>query len=139
MSGPHTIRPFRTRDYPAVLRLWRRTVGTSGGDDRATILRLAKKNPGTCLVASADGKLVGTIMGTHDFRRGYIFHLAIDTRFRRRGIASALVRACMTGMRADKVRRVWIFVRRKNRVSWAFWKRAGWRVVDDVSFLSREV
>jgi N-acetylglutamate synthase len=131
------VRPFRPGDYAAASRLWRRTVGVVGGDDRRTITRLLGKNPGTCLVAMEGKRLAGTIMGTHDMRRAYIFHLAVDTDFRRRGIATVLVRACLKGLRKAGVWRVYIFVGKRNRASNTFWKRAGWRTFDDIFIYSR--
>ena len=83
-----SVRPFRPGDLTAARKLWRGTVGISGGDDRRTMQRLFRKNPGTCLVAFVGRKLVGTVMGTHDARRGYIFHLAVDPDYRRRGVAT---------------------------------------------------
>jgi len=135
----YLVRVLKPADIPAARALWKKTVGVSRGDDRRTLLRLLKKNPGTCLVAIVGGKLVGKVMGTQDARRGYIFHLAVDTAHRRRGIASALIRECIKGMRKAGARRIYLFARSGNRASMAFWKRAGWRVVDDVSFLSRGV
>ena len=43
------------------------------------------------LLAEADGRLVGTVLGTHDGRKAWINRLAVSPAFRRRGIARLLV------------------------------------------------
>ena len=63
----------------------------------------------------------------------------MDPGYRRRGIAFALVRACVEAMRKAGVWRVYLFARKTNGVSNAFWKRASWRVADDVHFFSRGI
>ena len=44
------------------------------------------------LVAESEGTLVGTVIATHEGRKGWINRLAVDPGFRRQGIGSRLVR-----------------------------------------------
>jgi ribosomal protein S18 acetylase RimI-like enzyme len=41
--------------------------------------------------AELNGRIVGTVLGTHDGRKGWINRLAVDTEFRRKNIAKKLV------------------------------------------------
>jgi ribosomal protein S18 acetylase RimI-like enzyme len=43
------------------------------------------------LVAESNGKIVGTVLGTHDGRKGWINRQAVDHVFRRKNIAKKLV------------------------------------------------
>ncbi len=43
------------------------------------------------LVAEAEGRIVGTVLGTHDSRKGWVNRLAIDSEFRRKNLATRLI------------------------------------------------
>jgi ribosomal protein S18 acetylase RimI-like enzyme len=88
-----TIRQFRLDDYDRAVALWQQAgLSVRPGDDRASIARLLERNPGLSFVAVAGGDIVGTVLGGFDGRRGYIYHLGVLPRLRRRGIARRLVR-----------------------------------------------
>ena len=81
------IEPFRTEDYDQALALWKRTpgMGLSSVDERKPIEEFLALNPGLSFAAWAGGLLVGTALCGTDGRRGFLYHLAIDTAYRRQG------------------------------------------------------
>ena len=83
-------RVMQIDDYLEAMDLWRRSPGIRlrDADSVDATERYLLRNPGLSFIAAADLRLVGTIMGGHDGRRGYIQHLAVDEPFRNRGIAS---------------------------------------------------
>jgi len=89
-----TIREFRIDDYDAIVTLWIK-AGLSyrprGRDSRRRIESEIIKDTTFFLIAELDGKLVGSILGTHDGRKGWISRLAVDPELRRRNIARRLV------------------------------------------------
>jgi hypothetical protein len=55
--------------------LWKNTPGiglSEKNDSRKAIKIFLEKNPSTCFVAECEGKIIGTIMGGSDGRRGHI-------------------------------------------------------------------
>lgn len=56
------------------------------------LVKFLGKNPGTCLVAEENGRVVGAVMGGYDGRRGLVHHLAVDPEMQRRGIGAALMK-----------------------------------------------
>ena len=88
-----TITEFSMDDYAVVHVLWQRGdlwMRPSDGPE-ATRLKLTR-DPELFLVArSADGRVVGTVMGGWDGRRAYVYHLAVAPERRREGIADALM------------------------------------------------
>lgn len=85
-----------SEDYYAVFALLQATPGIRLGsaDCREAMDRYLQRNPGMSFVARSASRLVGWVMSGHDGRRGYLYHLAVVSDFRGRGIASRLVGAC---------------------------------------------
>ena len=89
------IREYRTEDYESVLALWVRAglpFKPEGRDKRDSIDAQVRLPNMIFLVAESEGTLVGTVIVTHEGRKGWINRLAVDPGFRRRGIGSLLVR-----------------------------------------------
>jgi len=63
-------------DYEKAITLWQKTagLGLSGADSREGIRVFLKRNPGLSFVCVEGERLIGTILGGHDGRRGYIVH-----------------------------------------------------------------
>ena len=67
-------------------------------DSYAGIEKFLKRNPATCFVAEDDSRLIGVILSGHDGRRGYIYHAAVASDYRSRGIGTALVEHVVEAM-----------------------------------------
>jgi ribosomal protein S18 acetylase RimI-like enzyme len=88
------IRDFIMSDYDNVLSLWHEgklPYRQYGRDSRSRIESELERGTTVFLVAEADGRLVGTILGTHDGRKGWLNRLAVDSKSRRQNIARRLV------------------------------------------------
>ena len=92
MRDDATIRPARSDEVEQVLALWREADATpSPTDNREEVLKLLAEPAAVLLVAEAEGRLVGTVIGGWDGWRGNIYRLAVSPTCRRRGLARALV------------------------------------------------
>src|SRR5258705_2576470 len=86
------IRPARSEEVEQVLGLWREAeTAPSVTDNREEVLKLLAEPAAVLLVAEADGRLVGTVIGGWDGWRGNIYRLAVAPRYRRPGPARLLV------------------------------------------------
>jgi ribosomal protein S18 acetylase RimI-like enzyme len=88
------IRKFEPRDYDKIIGLWDRAdlpVRALGRDSYANICRQVTQTNVILLVAEIEGRLIGTVLGTHDSRKGWVNRLAIDTGFRRKNLATRLI------------------------------------------------
>ena len=92
MADAPAIRPARPDQAQQILEVWPKAEATpSPTDTRGEVTKLLGEPAAVLLVAEADGRRVGTVIGGWDGWRGNIYHLAVLPAYRRRGIARALV------------------------------------------------
>lgn len=140
MSTPATkaswvIRPLRADDSEAVRQLWASTEGLGGvgpGDTPESLGRFVERNPGLSLVAVDAGRIVAAVLCGHDGRRGTIYRLAVAPAHRRRGLATALVTRCLSGLRSESVVKCHAFVLTDNDAAGRFWTAIGARARTDL-------
>ena len=131
MTAAIRIRPLHLSDYEAMADLFRICgigLQSRGRDSRAAIARQlrSKRN---CYLGAFDGdRLVGTVLGTHDTRKGWINRLAVHPDYRRRGSASRLVRECERGLRKEGMQMFAAIIEKGNRPSERVFRRLGYRL-----------
>jgi putative acetyltransferase len=135
------LREMTPDDCEAAAAIWRESEGVrlTEVDTPEAIGRYLRRNPGLSLVAERGGRVVGTVLGGHDGRRGYLHHLAVHPSCRRRGIGAALVRECMNRLHAAGILKAHVFVLGTNRDGQDFYSSVGWEVRDDLTLMSRRM
>ncbi|THB73442.1 MAG: GNAT family N-acetyltransferase [Desulfobacteraceae bacterium] len=133
------IRPFQPDDYDRAFTLWQNSdgVGLSSADSRENILAYLLRNKGTSFVAEEEQRIIATILGGHDGRRGYIHHLCVHDGYRRQGLGNMLVTHCLDALKALGIQKCHIFILNDNHTGLAFWKQIGWHHRNDISLVSR--
>ena len=142
MPAPAVIRYRRLRvaDFAEILALWKRTegIGLNASDRREAIGRYLRRNPGLSFVATVRGRVIGTLLCGHDGRRGYLHHLAVARRWRRRGVGRKLVTACLEKLRTEGIPKCNLFLFSSNRTGQTFWQHLGWNIRPDLQLVQRE-
>ena len=131
MAGAVSIRRGRPEDIGQVLELWARAGASPTVTDTPEVLaQLLRSSQSILLLADVDGRLAGTVIGGWDGWRGNIYRLAVVPEYRRRGIASALMREVDAALLAMGARRITALVERDHPWAVGFWnalERAGYR------------
>jgi ribosomal protein S18 acetylase RimI-like enzyme len=81
-------------DYSSAVNLWKTAgpgIHLGDSDEPAELQKKLQRDPDLFLIAEIEGNLVGTIIGGFDGRRGMIYHLAVDSGFRKQGIGLMLM------------------------------------------------
>ena len=122
------VRSFRIEDFDAVIALWQRTegVGLNESDTRRAITAFLRRNPRLSFVAEQGGRIIGAVLCGHDGRSGYLHHLAVSKRHRRRGIGRRLVNACLAKLHKAGIQKCNIFIFANNAAGMKFWAHTGW-------------
>ncbi len=125
-----SIREFKNpQDYSAVVDLWSNAgdgVHIRRSDAPEEMEKKLQRDPDLFLVAEMDGKIVGTVMGGFDGRRGMMYHLAVSQSFRKQGIASQLVDELERRLRLKGCIRYYLLVTRDNDPAIQFYEKRGW-------------
>lgn len=131
------VRTMTIEDYDQVYNLWSKIHGfglRSVDDSREGIERFLRRNPTTSVVAVEDGKIVGSILCGHDGRRGCLYHVCVDEKYRMRGIGKSMVVMAMEALRKEKINKVSLIAFTKNDIGNAFWKEIGWTKREDLNY-----
>ena len=141
MSGMIRTREFSIDDYAAAVELWKRVEGIeiAEGDDRESVVQFLKRNPQLSRVAIDGSKVVGVSICGHDGRRGHIYHLAIDPKYRGLGLGKRLVEECFDRLREVGIQRAIILVADDNSPGREFWLRCGWEELPGAMAMGKDV
>src|SRR5262249_17182707 len=116
-------------DIGEVLELWEQAEATPSVTDTAHDLdRAVAASSAHVLVAEAEGRLVGSIIGTFDGWRGNIYRLAVHPDHRRRAVASALVAEVGKKLNQQGAKRITALVEKDHPGAMSFWEAVGYRV-----------
>ena len=124
-------------DYEGVYALWMTISGfgmRSIDDSKEGVARFLARNPGTSVVASEDGRIVGSILCGHDGRRGCFYHVCVHEDYRMRGIGKAMVVRAMNALKDEGINKVSLIAFTKNDIGNAFWKQIGWTKREDLNY-----
>lgn len=133
---PVHFRELTPADYTAALDLWNRCEGVRANESPEEFARILLRNPGCCSAAEAAGVLVGAVLGCHDGRRGYLYHLGVAAAWRRQGIGQQLVARSLAQIAAAGISRTTLFLVADNDEGEKFWRRLGWRLRTDLKVLA---
>lgn len=128
--------------YKDVLKLWRQCDGIGLDrkvDNKNEAAIYLYRNVGLSFVAMDKRKVIGAVLCGHDGRRGYLYHLAVDGEYRKKGIGNQLVEKVISKLRSIGIRKCHAFVFRDNVKGSKFWKMAGWTQRSDLQVISKDI
>lgn len=131
------LRTMTIDDYEQVYALWKQIHGfgiRSMDDSREGIARFLERNPATSVVAVEDSNIVGAILCGHDGRRGCMYHVCVDAKYRMRGIGKSMVVFAMEALIKEKINKVSLIAFTKNDIGNAFWNEIGWTKRFDLNY-----
>lgn len=129
-------------DYEKVYELWTNTAGMgirSLDDSKEGFAKFLRRNPTTNFVAIIDDMIIGVILSGHDGRRGYIYHTAVDIKYRGNGIGKSLVNRALEALEKEGINKVALVVFKNNDIGNAFWDSIGFEERVDLSYRNKSI
>ena len=108
-------------------------------DEPEEIQKKLQRDPDLFLVAEIRGRLIGTIIGGFDGRRGLIYHLAVDAAFRQQGVGSLLMDEVERRLKAKGCLKCYLMVTVDNDNAMRFYETRHWGRMDAIYTYSKEL
>ena len=128
------LRRLGMDDYDALLALWQRaglhSLKLQGRDSRAALERQLATGTQVVLGLELDGCLVGSVITTHDGRKGWINRLVVDPDQRRQGYAARLIAGAEKVLREQGMQIIAALVESDNPASLALFRKVGYIEID---------
>ncbi len=123
------IRPFKPEDLDEVYAIERRSFLWPWS--KGVFIHFHRVTPHLFLVAEADGRVVGYVMGEMEedngVKVGHVVNIAVHEAYRRRGIGSRLMMEIERIFREMGAKRVKLEVREGDEGARAFYRHLGYR------------
>lgn len=137
----YNIREMTIEDFNNIIKLWKDTpgIGLSNADSKENIEKFLLKNKGLSFVCLCDNKIIGTILCSHDGRRGYIYHLTIHNNYRNTGIAKRLIMQSINKLKESGIEKCHLFTFNDNELGKSFWNKMDWTKREDIIIFSKNI
>jgi ribosomal protein S18 acetylase RimI-like enzyme len=143
VSSSIQIREFQfPADYEQVYKLWEsieKGVHVGRSDTPEEIKKKITRDPDLFLVAESDGRIIGSVIGGFDGRRGLIYHLAVSAPFRGKGIGSCLMDEVESRLRAKGCLKCYLLVTEDNLEVADYYQQRGWQPMAAVHLYGKEL
>lgn len=124
-------------DYSQVIELWNNAgpgIHLRRSDTREELAKKLQRDPDLFLVAELESRIIGTVLGGFDGRRGMVYHLAVEANFRGKGIGRALMSELEKRLKHRGCIRSYLLVTRDNLDAIHFYTSQGWEQMDILTF-----
>ena len=121
------------------ISLWERVNGYEAAHNKPSLvldIKLAVRD-GLVFLALRDNKIVGTVMGGYDGRRGWLYSVVVHPDYRKLGIGSMLVRHVEQALESLGCLKVNLQIMDGNEAVSAFYESLGYGVEKRVSMGKR--
>ena len=123
------IEPFKIEDYDHLISLWARTglpYDSDVRDSREALENQLYDNHISILILRNQDQIIGSIVASHDGRKGWINRLCIDPEYRGRRLAARLVEAAEEFFAEAGIKVIGALIEDENTPSMAAFKRCGY-------------
>lgn len=135
------IRKATKSDLRNILQLWNdaELIHKPLGRDRLENLQKQMKASNYCLLlAEVDNLLIGSVMVTHDRRKGWINRLTVLNRYRKKGIAMTLIKTAEEWLSKQGIEIIAALIDDPNDPSMNLFSKAGYTKHTDIIYFTKK-
>ncbi|MGD1009122.1 MAG: GNAT family N-acetyltransferase [Candidatus Aminicenantales bacterium] len=139
-EGRVIVRDFSMTEYDRVMALWAEgglPLKPLGRDSRANIEKQLGRPNIFFLVAEGEGRVIGTVLATHDGRKGWINRLAVDASWRKKGIGRRLILEAERRLAAAGMEIFACLIEEENTVSMEVFGRLGYEKHPEIIYFAK--
>jgi ribosomal protein S18 acetylase RimI-like enzyme len=127
------LRAATIDDVDGLLSMWQEAAENAGrpADTRQAVTTLLGRDPEALILAEQDGELIGSIIAGWDGWRCHLYRLAVRPGWRRKGVASVLLRAAEDRFKRLGASRADAMVLDDNGLGQNLWRASGYSRQDD--------
>lgn len=114
-------------------------VRVSRSDTAPEIEKKIARDPDLFLVAECENKIIGSVIGGYDGRRGLIYHLAVDSAFRGQGIGSRLMDEVESRLRDKGCLKCYLLIAADNYDVEDYYQARGWQPMNDIHLYGKNL
>lgn len=137
------IRQLTPEDYQPLISLWQESgleYRPSGRDAPEAVIRQMCRDPGAFWgYFTPEGRLIGSIIITHDGRKGWINRVAVHPEFRNRGIAAKLLDFAQDRLIRQGIRILAALIYSDNTASLKLFEKSGFELCLDIRYLRKKL
>lgn len=132
-----TIRSLKIADADQIFALWHEVgLHPSRSDTVEALERMLERDPDLFLVAEEDGRIVGTVWGGFDGRRGWVYRLSVALTHRNQALGKYLMEKVEQRLQEKGCEKINLLVERDNLGVVNFYTGCGY-TPDDVLFMEK--
>ncbi|HPB59462.1 MAG TPA: GNAT family N-acetyltransferase [Candidatus Saccharicenans sp.] len=135
------IRKFKISDYDQVINLWQLCqlpLKPEGRDSRCQLEQQIKLDQIIFLVAEKEGKVIGTVLASHDGRKGWINRLAVHPDARRQGLGTQLIKKAEEELEKQGLILLAALIEEENSASRDLFVRLGYEPHPEIVYFSKK-
>lgn len=132
--------PYQKGDYHKLIDLWEKAglpYKPRGRDSEESIEKEVLLDCNLYLFALLDEKIVGSILVTHDGRKGWINRVAVQPVYRRKGIARMLVKKGEDWLDDQNIHIYACLIEGYNKDSFESFKKMGYIPFEGIHYLTK--
>ena len=136
------ISSYKPGDYDLLISIWEKAglpYKGKGRDSRENIEKEVKLDCNQFLFAVQNGETIGSILVTHDGRKGWINRVAVLPEFRKKGIAKMLVDAGENWLKEQGIGIFACQIEEYNTGSFEAFKKMGYIPFEGIHYLTKRI
>ena len=136
----YEIKPISSDEYDALINLWSKCGLPHRPKGRDSFVNMKKEfeRMETFFLGMYDGdKMIGSIVGTSDGRKGWLNRLAIDPDYRGQGLGGKLIERCETHLYDLGLKIIACLIEEWNTPSLSVFEKAGYAITNEILYCSK--
>ena len=137
MNSSFLLTEMTIDDIKSVRYLWKKVdFDLSYSDKPVEIQRMIDHNPDLCLVIKKNSRIIASLLGGFDGRRGWIHHLAVDPDFQNNNYGTLMMNEITKRFSQKGVVKLKIEILEDNKKVIDFYKSLGWELRSELTTMS---